>query len=103
MQLVGCQCAPAAPWLAACCADLLAYGYEWTLLWGQPTNQAMHRYKIAPKCCSKSFNTTSHRYECLDPTWHFMREIPYGNAWHGGAWHGTPGKDTGTYEGGTVF
>lgn len=43
------------------------------------------------------------RYTCDDPAWNFMREIPYGNSWHGGPWHGTPGLDTGTYEGGTHF
>ncbi|KAJ9522716.1 hypothetical protein QJQ45_019883, partial [Haematococcus lacustris] len=32
--------------------DMLSKGYEWTLLYGQPTNQAMHRYKIAPPCCA---------------------------------------------------
>jgi hypothetical protein len=41
--------------------DLLEKGYEWTLLYGKPTNQPMHRYKIAPKCCSMRWNTTLHK------------------------------------------
>ncbi|KXZ51100.1 hypothetical protein GPECTOR_14g82 [Gonium pectorale] len=83
--------------------DLLAHGYEWTLLYGQPTNQPMHRYKIAPKCCDMHYNTSTNNYECDTPGWKHMTEIPYGNAWHGGPWHGTAGLDTGTYEGGTSF
>ncbi|GLI62170.1 hypothetical protein VaNZ11_004750 [Volvox africanus] len=83
--------------------DLINNGYEWTLLYGQPTNQPMHRYKIAPKCCAMHWNSSVHNYECDTPGFKQMVEIPYGNAWHGGPWHGTPGLDTGTYEGGTSF
>ncbi|GFR52103.1 hypothetical protein Agub_g14616, partial [Astrephomene gubernaculifera] len=83
--------------------DLLAHGYEWTLLYGQPTNQAMHRYKIAPKCCDMHFNRSVSNYVCDTPGWRQMTEIPYGNAWHGGVWHGTKGLDTGSYVGGTSF
>lgn len=39
--------------------------------------------------------------QCMTPGYHQMGRIPFGNAWHGGKWHGVPGKDTGTYEGGT--
>ncbi|EFJ49782.1 hypothetical protein VOLCADRAFT_104229 [Volvox carteri f. nagariensis] len=83
--------------------DLLTHGYEWTLLYGQPTNQPMHRYKIAPKCCEMHFNASKSNYECDTPGYKQMTEIPFGNAWHGGPWHGTAGLDTGTYEGGTSF
>lgn len=40
----------------AMAADMLTKGYEWTLLYGKPTNQPMHRYKVAPKCCSMTYN-----------------------------------------------
>ncbi|KAG2495164.1 hypothetical protein HYH03_006771 [Edaphochlamys debaryana] len=83
--------------------DLLAHGYEWSLLYSQPTNQAMHRYKIAPKCCQMSYNHSIRNYICETPGYKQMTEIPYGNSWHGGPWHGTPGLETGTYEGGTSF
>lgn len=43
------------------------------------------------------------RYNCTSPGWHQMSELPFGNPWHGGKWHGTPGKDTGSYVGGTVY
>lgn len=35
---------------------MLAHGYEWTLLWGEPVNQPMHRYKLAPKCCNMTYD-----------------------------------------------
>ncbi len=42
------------------------------------------------------------RFECTH-NYTQMHEIPFGNPWHGGKWHGTPGKDTGSYVGGTEF
>lgn len=42
------------------------------------------------------------RYTCTTP-WKQQADLPFGNPWHGGKWHGTPGKDTGTFTGGTVF
>ncbi|KAG2449982.1 hypothetical protein HYH02_000086 [Chlamydomonas schloesseri] len=83
--------------------DLLAHGYEWSLLYSQPTNQAMHRYKMAPACCDMTYNRTINNYMCTTPGWRQMTEIPFGNAWHGGKWHGSPGLDTGSYVGGTTF
>ncbi|KAG2429084.1 hypothetical protein HXX76_011324 [Chlamydomonas incerta] len=83
--------------------DLLAHGYEWSLLYSAPTNQAMHRYKLAPACCDMAYNRTINNYICTTPGWRQMTEIPYGNAWHGGKWHGSPGLDTGSYVGGTTF
>ncbi|KAL6763593.1 hypothetical protein V8C86DRAFT_2491886 [Haematococcus lacustris] len=82
--------------------DMLSKGYEWTLLYGQPTNQAMHRYKIAPPCCAMHLVGKERRYTC-NTSWVQMGQLPYGNPWHGGDWHGTPGRDTGSYVGGTVF
>jgi len=83
--------------------DMLSKGFEWTLLYGEPTNQPMHRYKIAPSCCHMKWNPKDRRYQCLDKGYHQITQLPYGNPWHGGKWHGPAGKDTGTYVGGTEF
>lgn len=40
-------------------ADLLERGFEWTLLWGTPTNPPPMRYKLAPKCCSMAYNNAT--------------------------------------------
>ncbi|GAX78973.1 hypothetical protein CEUSTIGMA_g6413.t1 [Chlamydomonas eustigma] len=80
--------------------DMTEHGFEWTLLRGEPTNQPMHRYKMAPACCKMHFESAGHKYVCDTPGYHQMSAIPYGNPWHGGKWHGAPGKDTGTYVGG---
>mmetsp|Transcript_22381 Transcript_22381/g.38248 ORF Transcript_22381/g.38248 Transcript_22381/m.38248 type:complete len:132 (+) Transcript_22381:1-396(+) len=82
--------------------DLLAQGFEWSLLYSQPTNQPMHRYKIAPSCCAMSYDPGTRRYNC-NTSFVRMSQIPFGNPWHGGAWHGAAGKDTGSYTGGTAF
>ena len=42
-------------------ADMLAHGFEWTLLNGLPANQAQHRYKPAPACCHIQFDTIERR------------------------------------------
>jgi hypothetical protein len=44
------------------------------------------------------------RYRCTDPP-NFIREsaLPFGNPWHGGSWHGPEGRDTGTFNGSTLF
>jgi hypothetical protein len=57
------------------CADLLAHGFEWTLLYGKPTNQDMHRYKVAPKCCDMRFNRTHNNYICLTPGFRVRRGL----------------------------
>eukprot|EP00198_Chlamydomonas_reinhardtii_P002127 XP_001691463.1 predicted protein [Chlamydomonas reinhardtii] len=79
------------------------YGYPVIRMADAPTNQAMHRYKLAPACCDMTYNRSINNYICTTPGWRQMTEIPYGNAWHGGKWHGSPGLDTGSYVGGTTF
>ena len=43
------------------------------------------------------------KFSCTTPGFKRMGELPFGNPWHGGQWHGKSAKDTGMYEGGTVF
>ena len=40
-------------------ADMLEHGFEWTMLHGEPANQPMHRYKMAPACCHMEFDKPS--------------------------------------------
>eukprot|EP00955_Chlamydomonas_euryale_P078200 363107-Chlamydomonas_euryale.AAC.3 len=82
--------------------DMLEHGYEWTLLHGEPSNQPMHRYKMATACCNMEYDRNTHQYICTTPGYQQMTEIPFGNAWHGGEFNGPVEKDTGTYVGGTL-
>ena len=41
--------------------DLLAHGFEWTLLHGEPRNPMAHRYPLMPPCCDLELKGTQGR------------------------------------------
>ncbi len=42
-------------------ADLHTKGFEWALLYSQPTNQPMHRYKVPPACCNMTHDPKTNK------------------------------------------
>jgi hypothetical protein len=76
--------------------DLLAGGFEWTVLNGMPRNPGPTRYKVTQPCCKFTY-TPEEGYQCatkMDPD----QELPQGDPYGGGKWGGT-GKDTGSFDG----
>lgn len=43
--------------------DMLAHGYEWTLVNGEPKNQPYHQYKWAPACCDMSYDEAKREFK----------------------------------------